>query len=313
MASQADLSEADLRRATLIDADLSNANLRRADLKRTNMSGANLSCADLRNADLTRARLASVHVNGADLRGAKLLRAELEEADVTSATCRGADFSRAHFVRSILNETDLTGARVYGIAAWDLTTIGAIQRDLIITPPDVASEITVDDLQVAQFIYLLLNNNRLRTVIDAVTSKVVLILGRFTPERKAVLDAVRDELRRRNYLPVLFDFEKPTNPDLTETLSTLAHMARFVIADLTDAKSIPQELGRIVPFLPSVPIQPILLASECEWGMFESFPRYPWVLEIVRYESQAELISNIPHRVIAPAELKARDQIRAFR
>src|SRR5262249_20430287 len=51
--------------------------------------------------------------------------------------------------------------------------------------------------------------------------------------RKAVLDALRDELRHRNYLPILFDFEKPSNRDITETVSTLAHLARFVIADIS--------------------------------------------------------------------------------
>jgi hypothetical protein len=69
-------------------------------------------------------------------------------------------------------------------------------------------------------IYLLLNNQKIRDVIDTITSKLVLILGRFTPERKIVLDAIRDELRKRSYLPVLFDFEKPSNRDVTKTVST---------------------------------------------------------------------------------------------
>jgi predicted AAA+ superfamily ATPase len=85
----------------------------------------------------------------------------------------------------------------------------------------------VDNLEVALFIYLLLNNERIRQVIDTITSKAVLMLGRFTSDRKAVLDAIRDELRQRGYLPILFDFEKPAGRDLTESISTLAHMARF--------------------------------------------------------------------------------------
>jgi hypothetical protein len=178
----------------------------------------------------------------------------------------------------------------------------AVQRDLIITPPYTPRTITVDDLEVAQFIYLLLHNDRVRKVINTITSKVVLILGRFTPERKAVLDAVREELRKRDYLPVVFDFVKPDNRDLTETVSTLAHMAKFVIADLTDAKSLPQELASIVPVLPSVPVQPILLASEREYAMYEHFTRYPWVLPIMPYDTKDELLANLAERVIGPAE-----------
>ena len=83
-------------------------------------------------------------------------------------------------------------------------------------------------------------------VIDTITSKAVLILGRFTEERKAVLDALREELRKRDYLPILFDFDVPATRDITETISLLARMARFVVADITDAKSIPQELAVIV-------------------------------------------------------------------
>ena len=76
---------------------------------------------------------------------------------------------------------------------------------MIITPR-YEPEITVDNIEVAQFVYLLLHNEKIRDVIDTVTSKAVLILGRFTAERKAVLDALREELRKRDYLPILFDF-----------------------------------------------------------------------------------------------------------
>jgi hypothetical protein len=165
----------------------------------------------------------------------------------------------------------------------------------------------------AQFIYLLPHNEKIRYVIETITSKAVLILGRFTPRRKAVLDAIRDELRRRNYLPILSDFEKPPSRNLTGTISTLAHMARFIIADITEAKSIPQELQRIVPDLPSAPAQPVLQASAKEYGMFESFTRYPWVLEIYRYESLEEVIASLTEKVIVPAESKAKELLGPMR
>lgn len=81
--------------------------------------------------------------------------------------------------------------------------------------PRYEAAITVDDIEIGQLIFLMLNDSRIRNVIDSITSKVVLILGCFTPERKPVLDAIRDELRKRDYLPVLFDFEKPFNRDIT--------------------------------------------------------------------------------------------------
>ena len=156
--------------------------------------------------------------------------------------------------------------------------------------------IQVDNLEVAQFIYLRLNNDKIRDVIDTLTSKVVLILGRSTPERKVVLDAIREELRRRHYLPVLFDFVKSRSQTTVETISTLAHMARFVIADLTDAKSVLQELQAIVPLSPSVPVQPLLLASQEEPGMFDFIRRFPWVLNTHLYRDESSTISGFAGR-----------------
>jgi len=196
---------------------------------------------------------------------------------------------------------------VYGCSVWNLVGKPEERRSIVITPKS-EPEITVDNIEVAQVIFLLLNNASIRHVIDTITSKLVLILGRFTPERKAVLDTIREELRKRDYLPVLFDFDKPSNRDITETVSTLAHMARFVVADITDAKSIPQELMAIVPALPSVPVQPLLLASQREYGMFEHFKHYPWVLEPYLYEDQDRLLAVLMDKVIGPAERKAKEQ-----
>jgi len=180
-------------------------------------------------------------------------------------------------------------------------------RTKLVHPFRPEPAITVDNLEVAQFVYLLLNNEKVRNFLDTISTKAVLILGRFTPERKAVLDAIRDELRRRNFVPILFDFDKPTRRDITETVSTLAHMAKFVIADLTDAKSIPQELQRIVPDLPSVPVQPILHTSDREYGMFEHFKKYPWVLAIHQYRDLPDLLANLSVKIVAPAEAKAKE------
>jgi hypothetical protein len=41
----------------------------------------------------------------------------------------------------------------------------------------------------------------IREAIGTNTSKVVLLLGRFTLERKGVFDAIRTELRSRGFLP----------------------------------------------------------------------------------------------------------------
>jgi uncharacterized protein YjbI with pentapeptide repeats len=309
---ESDLSGADLSGASLYGANLDGANLSRANLSRAKFSKANLKNADLSGAYLCGASLSDINLSGANLREADLIGANLYRANLSGACLIRADLSAVNLQRVILvgadlTEANLTGCFVYGLSAWDVKLKGAIQSDLVITPADTPT-ITVDNLEVAQFIYLLLNNQRVRQVIDTITSKVVLILGRFTPERKIILDAIRDELRNRDYLPVLFDFEKPSSRDITETVSTLAHMARFVIADITDAKSIPQELMAIVPNLPSVPVQPLLLASQQEYGMFEHFKRFPWVLEPYLYQHQDHLLAAITDKVIGPAEAKVKER-----
>jgi uncharacterized protein YjbI with pentapeptide repeats len=300
--SGAKLGEADLSFADLSEADLSGADLHQANLGGAKLFGAKLFGAKLFGANLSFADLSETDLNGADLHQANLRRADLRRADLSGADLYGATLNNAD-----LRDADLSGCRIFGVSAWELElSAGTKQQGLIITPAD-KPEITTDDIEIAQFLYLLIHNEKLRKVIDTITSKVVLILGRFTPERKAVLDALRDEVRKRNYLPVVFDFEKSASRTTDETVTLLARMARLVIADLSDAKSVLQELRGVVPDLPSVPVQPLILASQDEPGMFDFFSRYPWVLTTYRYVTQEHLLANLDACVVAPAEAKARE------
>jgi hypothetical protein len=222
---RADLRGANLNRADLIDANLREANLNRAELGGAILKGANLKGANLIEANLIEANLIEANLYGARLWMAKLskakllkavlARADLEDTKLGGADLRGAKLQGATLVRTDLTGADLTGCRIYGVSAWELKLETTKQQNLVITSEN-EPEITVDNIEVAQFIYLMLNNQKVRDVIDTITSKAVLILGRFTDERKAVLDALREELRKRDYLPILFDFDKPRSRDTDE-------------------------------------------------------------------------------------------------
>ena len=146
--------------------------------------------------------------SGANFTGAGLKGANLAGADGTEMNLSEADLRFAALVHTNLTLANLTGCRIHGVSAWGLKLEKAKQQNLIISS-EGEPEITVDNIEVAQFIYLLLHNPKIRDVIDTIGRKAVLILGRFTPERKAVLDALREKLRERDYVPILFDFDKP--------------------------------------------------------------------------------------------------------
>jgi hypothetical protein len=300
--SKVDLRGAYLVRTNLRETDFSGANLNWADLSEADLSGADLSGADLNKVDLSKAILSKTTLCGTDLS-----KSDLSETDLSGANLRGANLRETDLISTNFTNANLTGCDIFGISAWNVNLEGAIQRDLGITNYN-EPKITVDNLEVAQFIYLLLNNQKIRDVINTITSKVVLIFGRFTKERKSVLDALRNELRNHNFSPVVFDFEPSKKRDLTETISILAHLSRFIIADLTDAQSISQELERIVPHLPSVPIQPILAIDATEYALFESYKAYPWVLPIYRYQNIDTLLASIKEHIIIPVEKKEQEK-----
>jgi len=240
---EADLPRANLHGANLFRANLFGADLRGADLSKANLngvnlnglanlSGANLSNAELQNAQLDSAILRKANFQNADLRHASLMGAKLQGAILCGANLRFTNLIQANF-----SKADLTGSQVFGTSAWDLKLKGTTQRDLVVTEFG-QSRITVDNIEVAQFMHLLLTNQKIRDVIDTIGKKGVLLLGRFEG-RIAILERLRETLRDLGYVPMVFNFDKPKTKDFTETVQLLAGLSKFVIVDITAPKSVP--------------------------------------------------------------------------
>jgi pentapeptide repeat protein len=298
---KADLSEADLSGASLMGASLSRSYLGGARLYGTHLFGSDLSGADLREADLSSADLREANLNETDLRGALLMGADLKRANLSSADLRAANLRGTSLIRTVIDKAKISGSLVYAINVLDLKGEFEEQKDLVITPSKTPM-ITVDNIKVAQFIHLILNNEEIRDVIHTLTSKSVLILGRFSvPERKSILDALRNKLREYDLLPIVFDFDRPTDKDFTETINILARLSLFVIADITNPKSSPLELQATVPDY-QIPFVPIVQEGEQPFArMVDLQKKYNWVMDTLYYDSIESLINALKPAIIDPA------------
>ena len=310
----------DLSDARLIQANLSRANLKKAGFSGADLVGANLSGAHLQEARAKRADLQRVNLSGADLSRASILEANLRGADLSGAHLRGADLklsdlsyadlSYADLRGVLLIQTNFTGATltqcsIYGISAWNVQLEGAKQDNLVITDSNEPT-ITVDNLKVAQFVYLLLNHQELRGILNSVMERGVLLLGRFGGGGLELLQAIAEKLREMEYLPIIFDFERPDSRDFTETIMTLAGLSRFVIVDLS-GPSVPNELRATIPHF-KIPFVPIIEEGRKIFSMFPDLLGYPWVLTPVEFTNKEQLIELLPTRVIEPAEEKFKER-----
>ena len=274
------LSTADLR-----SADLQGASLREANLFKANLSGANLSHANLENSNAE-----EVNFTYADLRSANLKRSNIIKADLSHANLNNAD----------LRGGKLDGCQIFGVSVWNTLLEKAQQKNLRLKHNTEEHVITVDDIQMAIILHLFSKKGGVREILDTLTRKVVLILGRFTKERLMVIRAIEEKLLKLGYLPIIFDFEKPMQRSFTETTTWLAGLSLFIIADITDAKSIPQELITIIPnyIVPLVPI--IQKDSELHWMLNDLF-QYQWVLPVQKYDTVEGLIKDFEKVIVKPA------------
>lgn len=256
--------------------------------------GSSINWADFVDGYFKNCSFRNVNMRVSKIGSAQFIDCTFEDSDLSYCSAEETDFTGSCFLRTKLEhmslvKCNLTGTRidscsVYGTAAWDLNIENSRHENIIITN-DSSEVITVDDLELAQFIYLLINNKKIRNIIDTITSKVILLLGNFSEERKVVLDYMREILRRNDYIPVMFDFEKPSSRNLTETIVTLASISRFIVADLSSPRSLPHELSALVPRLQSVPVYPVICNDQKPYGMFSDFSVYKSVKTLREYSS----------------------------
>ena len=317
----------------LINAHLNGEDLRGVDFNGTFLLHAHLEGANLCSAELNKANLCSAYLDRARLIRANLNGAYLKWASLTNANLCGADLCGANLTWVRLDEANiskaiLTGCAVYGLSTWGLKGTPKEQLNIVISPTEplynepfelhpkpIEPILEVDYLELAQFVYLLTTYEKLLNVIDTINSKVVLILGRFGT-RLPVLKAIQKELRyykdtngKSRYVPFVFDYSGPENQDLMTTVRTIAHVSRFIIADLTTPKSVVMEVHDIVQQLET----PVILIMDISSGevppkMLESDLKYPWLIpEVCGNRTVEELCANLESRVISPAEERRKE------
>lgn len=332
---EANLSKASLRKATLNEAILSKAVLTQADLHRADLTEANLCLSHLSNAQLQRANLdhaylrksnlTQTNLHGANLRQANLAEAnlhgaDLSEADLSGASLYGANLRNVDLRRANLSETDLRGAdlsgcAIYATAAWGIQLQNTRQEDIVITR-DNEPTISVDSLSLAQFISLWLSAEEIRQHLTPSSSQIVLLAGNFTNAAKAsltdvqqtTLAALKTALRAHAYLPITFDTQKASSEQILATFKVLAPLARFILADTTQAKELTRALAGDLSTL-NIPIKPFSHAGKLQTGpLLDNVEQSQHLLPLYQYAPTAEpdtLSDMLYEELIAPAEQRA--------
>lgn len=150
-----------------------------------------------------------------------------------------------------------------------------------------------------------MDKNEYKEPINESLNRQVLILGRFSPRRKKILDALKKILKEHpgGYLPLLLDGKKPKNITLGEWGLYSAIASKFIIADMSEPKSIPDELRGIIPQCPSRPVVPIVNWSGKEYALAEEWALRKNVAQpTIRYKNEEDLSRKVENEVIPAVE-----------
>jgi uncharacterized protein YjbI with pentapeptide repeats len=266
----------------------------RLDFSGMNLSGTSMYRAfaeglDLRNAVFEGSHFEEGDFSRADFRGATFRSTMFNKTILTGANLDGATFvncnlNRVNLVGASFRVKEITETVVYGIAAWDLVTSDEMKQSKLVIEKTYefysnliqhgTIPMMVDDIELAQFIHYLNDHKKMRDTLNILNDKGVLLLGRFKDGGLERLYSIREWLQSKGYMAMIFDFARPDNLSLTETVVTMAGLSKFIFVDLSGA-SVPAELQAVL----SQVKKPVLAFGD-PYALFPDLADRTWVRTI---------------------------------
>lgn len=261
-------------RSYMMHAKLQNSTFLNSDFREAYLGFANFYGSKFLNGtSFIDANLDNAIIENSTFDEAVLNRTNLHNTNLRNSVIRSTDLSYCLFVKTDLTKTKIVNSKVYGISVWDLKTDKeTIGIDLIIREKPL---ITVGDIEIAQFIYLILNNEKIPNLITTMRTKVVLILGSFDDQSKPILEKIKELLPKHDLIPIVFDFNPPLEQRYIETVKTLALLSKFVIVDLSIRSGQYIEIASIVPET-EIPFATIAFEDTKASEMLKIFNAYDW-------------------------------------
>lgn len=289
------------------DLDFSGMHFVKAEIFGAFAEGLNLRNAVFDGTVFEEGDFSRAYFCGATFRNTRFNKTTLTNAVFDGATFVNCNFNRVNLTGASFHVKEITETVVYGISAWDLqTSDGMKQSNLVIEKTyELYSDLiergavpmTVDDIELAQFVYYLSSHRRMRDTINILNTKGVLLLGRFKHGGLDRLYAMRKWLQQKGYSAMIFDFERPDNLDLIETVVTMAGLCKFVVADIS-GPSVAVELDAILDRMR----KPILIIGELPATMPAMLAGKP---VLVDSEGASDLVKSLASHLNSLEELHA--------
>lgn len=288
------------------------------DFSNLRLSGTSIIRAFAEGLNIQNAVFENVYFDDGDFSRANFSHCVFINTKFNKTIFTGASFNEATFINCNLNRVNLSGANfqvkeirdtvIYGISSWDLiVSEESIQTNLVIEKTyDLYSEIisqgriplTVDNIELAQFIYYLNDHKKMRDTINILNKRGVLLLGKFKDGGLDRLYKLKEWFIKQNYSPMIFDFDRPYSLDYTETIITLSGLSKIVVADLS-GESVPQELHAILSNF-SKPV--IVYHDKAPYSMLKDLKRKNRYFHEIKFDGSEDNLFELLQVKIKDAE-----------